>query len=223
MCAYNTDSSAGKTPVFQLHRMSKDEFRQLEISFTISDSPFGRMVIASTDKGICYLSFGENTTEGLQRRFPFSLMKQTENTLIEEVKKIVEKWGDTSAMSENTSFVRISEEKRIQATDDSTTFNNMPLPLHLYGTEFQVEVWHQLLSIPFAQLTTYKAIADQSGRPKAVRATGTAIGNNPVALLIPCHRVVTSAGKTGGYRWGMVLKSKLIELEKSLNIVDSSV
>jgi len=179
----------------QLHRMTADEFRQLEIAYTITESPFGPMLIATSGKGICYLSFGENGTEGLHQRYPFARIQPKENSWHRDVKKIVEQsvfFGENSG-------------------PDAPA-----LPLHVFGTDFQFNVWQQLLLIPYGKQTCYKAIAANVGRPKAVRATGTAIGNNPVALLIPCHRVVTSAGKTGGYRWGIALKTRLIEAEKNV-------
>ena len=87
------------------------------------------------------------------------------------------------------------------------------LKLHLKGTEFQLKVWESLLKIPQGGLTTYGEIANGIYKPKASRAVGTAIGSNPVALLIPCHRVIQSSGKLGGYMWGVARKQAIIGWE----------
>jgi O-6-methylguanine DNA methyltransferase len=84
------------------------------------------------------------------------------------------------------------------------------IQLDLRGTVFQRKVWETLLQIPSGQTATYKEIAALAGNPEAVRATGTAIGANPVAWYIPCHRVIRSDGKPGGYRWGLPLKKKML-------------
>lgn len=88
--------------------------------------------------------------------------------------------------------------------------------LYLHGTEFQHEVWRALLTIPYGHVATYGDIARSIGRPSASRAVGLAIGRNPVALLIPCHRVVPSGGGIGGYYWGAHLKRMILEYEKSV-------
>jgi AraC family transcriptional regulator of adaptative response/methylated-DNA-[protein]-cysteine methyltransferase len=83
----------------------------------------------------------------------------------------------------------------------------------LKGTDFQLKVWETLLKIPMGRLSTYHNIAEQIGSPKASRAVGTAIGSNPVAFLIPCHRVIQSSGKIGGYMWGNTRKTAIIGWE----------
>jgi AraC family transcriptional regulator of adaptative response/methylated-DNA-[protein]-cysteine methyltransferase len=85
--------------------------------------------------------------------------------------------------------------------------------LHLKGTDFQLKVWESLLKIPMGKLSTYGAIASQIGNPSASRAVGTAIGSNPVAFLIPCHRVIQSSGTFGGYMWGPTRKAAIIGWE----------
>jgi AraC family transcriptional regulator of adaptative response/methylated-DNA-[protein]-cysteine methyltransferase len=87
------------------------------------------------------------------------------------------------------------------------------IKLHLNGTAFQLKVWENLLKIPVGSLSTYGKIAGEMGKPSASRAIGTAIGKNPVAVLIPCHRVVQSSGKIGGFRWGSKRKSAIIAWE----------
>ena len=88
------------------------------------------------------------------------------------------------------------------------------VPLHLKGTEFQLRVWKELLNIPFGETTTYKDIAAALQTPKAFRAVGSAIGENPVSVLIPCHRVLRTDGALGGYHWGLERKVRLLEWEK---------
>jgi AraC family transcriptional regulator of adaptative response/methylated-DNA-[protein]-cysteine methyltransferase len=87
------------------------------------------------------------------------------------------------------------------------------IKLHLNGTPFQLKVWQSLLNIPQGKLTTYGAIAKSIGSPKSSRAVGTAIGVNPIAYLIPCHRVIRSSGEMGGYMWGVTRKSAMIGWE----------
>jgi len=89
------------------------------------------------------------------------------------------------------------------------------IKLHLKGTEFQLKVWETLLKIPMGQLSTYGNIAEQICSANASRAVGTAIGNNPVAFLIPCHRVIQSSGNIGGYMWGETRKTAIIGWESA--------
>jgi len=88
------------------------------------------------------------------------------------------------------------------------------LPLHIGGTDFQMDVWKSLLRIPSGELRSYRQIAAAIGKPKAWRAVASAIGKNPVAYLIPCHRVICSDGRIGGYRWGIGFKQKMLEQEE---------
>jgi AraC family transcriptional regulator of adaptative response/methylated-DNA-[protein]-cysteine methyltransferase len=88
------------------------------------------------------------------------------------------------------------------------------IKLHIQGTEFQLRVWQALLAIPFGHYSTYREIAHSIGKPKASRAVGNAIGSNPVTLFIPCHRVISSSGKLGDYKWGIERKAEIIEWER---------
>jgi methylated-DNA-[protein]-cysteine S-methyltransferase len=87
------------------------------------------------------------------------------------------------------------------------------LPLDMQGTDFQLDVWRQLLEIPYGKTRSYAQIAEAIGRPKAVRAVGAANGSNPVSIVVPCHRVIGSSGKLTGYGGGLPLKKRLLELE----------
>jgi O-6-methylguanine DNA methyltransferase len=98
---------------------------------------------------------------------------------------------------------------------DRKKFN---IPLDIEGTDFQKKVWGELLKIPYGKTSTYKKIAQRLGKNKAFRAVGKVIGTNPVCIAIPCHRVITSNGKIGGYSAGIRIKEKLLELEGSLSM-----
>ena len=92
----------------------------------------------------------------------------------------------------------------------------LDIPLHYNGTEFQRAVWHALQEIPYGETTTYGAIAEKIGKPKAVRAVGTAIGANPVMVVIPCHRVIGKNGTLTGFRGGLEMKEQLLKLETTV-------
>ena len=87
--------------------------------------------------------------------------------------------------------------------------------LEITGTDFQKSVWQELINIPYGETRTYKEIAQKINNPKALRAVGTAIGKNPFFIIIPCHRVIRSDGKMGGFAYGLDVKEKLLDLEKS--------
>lgn len=176
----------------KIEGMTPGEFKNggenLNINYSFFGSPFGKIIVASTPKGICHLAFAENEPAGfiaLQYKFP---------------KAIFEKTTDDFQKNAVTIF--------------SADWKNLPLiKLHLKGTEFQLKVWEALLKIPIGQLTTYGKIAKQIKIPNGSRAVGTAIGANPVAWLIPCHRVIQSSGIVGGYHWGTTRKAAIIGWE----------
>lgn len=156
------------------------------IRWAVVDTKLGKMLLAATEKGICRLSFDEDEGE-LARRFP---------------KATIEKGG--AAMKELV-------EGAIAAIDHPA---NMPdLPLDVQGTAFQQAVWQELRRIPAGETRSYADIAAAVGKPKAVRAAGSANGANNVAVLIPCHRVIRTDGSLGGYAYGLERKQKLLELE----------
>lgn len=178
--------------------MSPDELinngENLSINYSFADSPFGNVILASTLKGICHMAFFENKVDALvnlQKRFPNAVY-----TLETDVKQ------------QNALLVFQDEKK--QANE---------IKLHLKGTPFQLKVWKSLVKIPIGSLSTYAKIAKEMKKPSAARAIGTAIGKNPVAILIPCHRVVQSSGKIGGFRWGSEKKSAIIAWEAEKVIV----
>lgn len=167
----------------------KKQGRGLLINYSFENTPFGEVLIASTAKGICYMAFVEGKQEGfgdLRKRFPLASLNEVEKS---------------------TWHAGVS---RIWSEPLST---KSKLSLYVAGSPFQLKVWEALLSIPLGELSTYGAIAKQIGNPNASRAVGTAIGQNPIAYLIPCHRVIRSTGEVGGYMWGPNRKTSMIGWE----------
>ncbi len=168
----------------------KNGGKNLHINYSFAESPFGNLLVASTPKGVCYLGFAEDepkALEDLQAKFPNARFQQKLDLLQQNALFIFQ--NDWSKLGE--------------------------IKLHLKGTDFQLKVWEALLKIPMGKLSTYGSIAEQIGNPKASRAVGTAIGSNPVAFLIPCHRVIQSSGVFGGYFWGTTRKTAIIGWESA--------
>ena len=169
----------------------KNGGEQLTICYSFADTAFGRAIVASTDRGICHLAFFEDKSdaiETLKNQFPRATYRCDTNEIQQNALCIFEKdWHDLQTIK-----------------------------LHLKGSAFQLKVWEALLKIPSSQLSTYGKIAQSIGSPKAARPVGSAIGSNPVAYLIPCHRVIQSSGALGGYHWGLPRKSAIIGWEAAL-------
>ena len=156
------------------------------IHWAVVPTSLGQMLVAATDKGVCRLSFNEGA-EALEARFPQAELSQGGAkfaALLAEVVAAVEAPGD---------FAHI--------------------PLDVKGTAFQEAVWRELRRIPKGETRTYAQLAAAVGKPKAVRAAGSANGANHVSVLIPCHRVIRTGGGLGGYAWGLDIKRKLLEKE----------
>lgn len=169
----------------------KNGGENLSINYSFAESPFGNILVASTSKGICHMSFADDekeALEALQKKFPKATYRQMVDLTQQDVLYIF--------------------------THDWSKLNQ--IKLHLRGTEFQLKVWETLLKIPMGQLTTYGSIAKQIQTPNASRAVGTAIGANPVAFLIPCHRIIQSTGVFGQYHWGSIRKTAIIGWEAAL-------
>lgn len=166
----------------------KNGGENLTLNYQFTDSPFGKIIIASTSRGIAHLAFVEGEREALthlQARFPKATFRRKSDRL-------------------QQTALRIFGKKRSELGDIS---------LHLKGTDFQLNVWKALLTIPPGRLSTYGNIAARIDRPTACRAVGTAVGDNPVAFLIPCHRVIQSSGVLGNYHWGTSRKTAMIGWE----------
>jgi len=182
----------------QLEAITPGEYRArgqgLGIRYGLGDSPFGIVFVARTARGICRVAFLENehpasldeAVADLQASWPLAHLSADPDAA-----------ADVAGMLAGT-----------------LPANGKPLSLHLKGTNFQLAVWRALLRIPPGRATTYAEVAAAAGNPPAVRATGTAIGANPVAFLIPCHRVIRQSGALGGYRWGLVRKQALQAWER---------
>ncbi len=175
--------------------MTPDKYRRGAIAATvryaIADSPLGRMLVAATEKGVCAIQFARSDgelIEGLKREFPFAVRKPDQGGL--------QAWVETllATMTGHES--------------------NAALPLDIRATAFQRRVWTYLQSIPFGETLSYSQVAKAIGRPSASRAVARACATNPVAVAIPCHRVVRKDGDTSGYRWGMERKKALLEMEQ---------
>ncbi len=166
----------------------KNGGRDLHIRYSFSTSPFGEIIIASTDTGICHLAFITNRKEAvshLTNQFPNALLEQKSDEMQHHALRFFS--GDWSDLQK--------------------------VKLHLKGTPFQLKVWQSLLRIPSGCVSTYAGIAETIRNPNATRAVGSAIGANPVAYLIPCHRVIRSSGITGEYHWGADRKTALLGWE----------
>lgn len=167
----------------------------LSINYSLVESPFGDILVAATPKGICHMAFTDDLKEAfnlLQEKFPNARYFQTVDTI-----------------QQNALFIFTQDWNKLGE-----------IKLHLKGTDFQLKVWNALLKIPMGRLTTYGDIASKLNNSKASRAVGTAIGNNPVAFLIPCHRVIRSSGELGGYRWGFTRKAAIIGWEATRNDIE---
>ena len=152
------------------------------------DSPYGPAWVMGTDRGICGLGFAaemgaDETLQDLTRRWPAATYLRDEDAL--------RPWA-------------------VAAFGGGA---NADTALHLIGAPFQIKVWEALLHIPEGQVTTYSDLARMVGHPKAVRAVGTAVGRNPISLLIPCHRALRKSGELGGYHWGLPVKRAMLARE----------
>lgn len=168
----------------------KNGGKDLYINYSFAESPFGNVIVASTSKGVCYMAFEEDEKiafEKLYLKFPNAHFH-----------------SKLDLLQQNALYI---------FQDD---WNKLPaIKLHLKGTAFQLKVWESLLKIPMGKLSTYGKLAGDIGNPKASRAVGSAIGGNPVAFLIPCHRVIQSTGAVGGYMWGPTRKTAIIGWENA--------
>ncbi len=183
--------------------MTPDKYRRgaiaAAIRYACADSPLGRMLIAATEVGICSIQFAGSDgelIEGLKREFPFAVRKPDEGGLQAWVAALLSKMWSRLAL-ENTG-------KELNAA----------LPLDIRATAFQRRVWTYLQSIPFGATRSYSQVAKAIGQPSASRAVARACATNPVAVAIPCHRVVRGDGNISGYRWGVERKKTLLEMEQ---------
>lgn len=159
----------------------------VNIRYGLHYTPFGKCLIAATERGICHLSFVE----------------AGEGTAIDN---LVADWAQAQMIEDGKATAPLA----LRIFSPSAEAQRTPMNLHLRGTNFQIKVWEALLNIPAGAVTTYEHIAAQIGKPAALRAVGTAVGHNPIAYLIPCHRVIRKAGEFGNYRYGSARKKAIL-------------
>ena len=168
----------------------KNGGEKLQIKYSFAETPFGNIIVASTTKGVCRLAFADEEVQALKELmnlFPSAHYRQVVDTI-----------------QQNALFIFSQDWKDLSR-----------IKLHLKGTAFQLKVWEALLKIPLGGLTTYSRVAESVGNARASRAVGSAVGDNPVAFLIPCHRVIRSTGVIGQYHWGSTRKTAIIGWESS--------
>ena len=173
--------------------INRHQGSDLHISYGFHPSPFGRCLLALTDRGICSLAFVDSEEQAaainrLQKSWPRAALKQDPELIGQLVNRIFSKPDGPQ-----------------------------PIDLLVNGTDFQIKVWEALLRIPSGCVCSYEDIARRIGQSGAARAVGAAVGSNPVACLIPCHRVIRKSGHTGGYRWGTARKKAMIDWEAAGN------
>jgi AraC family transcriptional regulator of adaptative response/methylated-DNA-[protein]-cysteine methyltransferase len=169
----------------------KNGGKELSINYSFAETPFGNIIVASTPKGICYMAFADDREDALSQlkdQFPNAAYTQVVDMAQQDALHIFKKdWTELPAIK-----------------------------LHLKGSSFQLKVWEALLKIPMGGLCSYADISQKIALPKASRAVGSAVGANPVAFLIPCHRVIKSTGEFGQYHWGPTRKTAMIGWEAAL-------
>lgn len=159
-----------------------------KIEFGFAESPFGEIIVARTWNGVCDLQF-------------------LDYNRLETIHELAGRWGEYTPTTQSNTMAETVERTIFEGYDH-------PVRLDLRGTDFQLRVWRELRNIPFGSTATYQQVAERIGDPKAVRAVATAIAQNPVAMLVPCHRVIHSDGTLGEYHWGRDLKKMLLQWEK---------
>ena len=165
-----------------------------EIHSTQFESLFGKIVAASTSKGLCFLGF--------------------ENEYNSALADSIKKWPKSELVfdsQESDFYLNILKQDFLALIK-----GEKKLDFDLQGTEFQQKVWRELIAIPIGKTRTYQDISNRIGQPMASRAVGTAVGKNPISLLIPCHRIILKSGQIGGYHWGQELKRNILDWEASV-------
>ena len=161
----------------------------LTIRYGLHDTPFGEALIGLTERGICHLGFIDNS-EG------------------DAIDALVSGWPQARMVEDYNVTASL-----VEPIFDLSQRSKKPLHLYLRGTNFQIKVWEALLRIPPGAVVSYQGLAEQAGHPGASRAVGTALGRNPIAVLIPCHRVIRKLGEFGNYRYGLARKKALLGWE----------
>jgi AraC family transcriptional regulator of adaptative response/methylated-DNA-[protein]-cysteine methyltransferase len=165
----------------------------LEIAYGLHPSPFGECLLAVTERGLCALSFVDEADP---------------RAALQDLRR---RWSRARLLEDNERTAAMIR----RVFDSSAESNHAPIPLLLKGTNFQIKVWEALLRIPPGAVTSYSRLATAIGNPAAGRAVGSAVGANPIAYLIPCHRVILSTGAFGNYRYGALRKKAILGWEQA--------
>jgi AraC family transcriptional regulator of adaptative response/methylated-DNA-[protein]-cysteine methyltransferase len=168
----------------------RDGGRDVRISFAVADTPLGALIVAATEKGLCAVRLGDSRdalVENLGREFPAAELVADDGELTSTIEQILAHISGGAPTPQ--------------------------LPLDVQATAFQRRVWEALQAIPRGETRTYRQVAEAIGQPAAARAVASACADNPVALVVPCHRVVRSDGGLGGYRWGIERKAEILRRE----------
>ena len=184
------DTRLGMTPL-----QDREGGRGLSISHATAKTPLGLLMIGATDRGICFLQFGESE-KALEKQLVAEYPAATHAPMPKAQAATFDAW--MRALGDYLDGHRAS----------------LDLPLDVRGTAFQMRVWRYLQSIPYGEVQSYGEVARGIGQPKAVRAVASACAHNTIALAIPCHRVIRGNGELGGYRWGLARKRTLIDRER---------
>ncbi|MDR1793083.1 MAG: methylated-DNA--[protein]-cysteine S-methyltransferase [Bacteroidales bacterium] len=169
--------------------MSVQEYNNLHLNYKFYTIKWGKVLLATSEKGLCALLFAtseEEAIDDLKRRYKNAILRSQSDAIQQKTIEILQNWDKSH--------------------------QNIP-KFHIKGSDFECKVWDKLLEIPYNQRVTYGQIAQQIGKSSACRAVGNAVGNNPISILIPCHRVIKATGELGNYRWGKTLKKELLQFE----------
>ncbi len=180
----------------------KSHGQGIQITYGFHPTPFGECLLALTERGICFLAFVDKSREAALNELNLT-------------------WANAS-LSEDPSHTAPVIEKIFPPHSEKQASRQKPeaIPLHLRGTNFQIKVWEALLNLPEGKVTSYESLAEQMGSTRAARAVGNAVAHNPVAYLIPCHRVLKKSGEFGSYRYGPERKKAILgwEMARSDNL-----
>ncbi len=160
------------------------------ITFTVVGSPLGRLLVATTERGVCRITLGTNDValeRGLRDEFSAAEVVRDDGALDSTINEVLRRIDGAAPAAE--------------------------LSVDIRGTAFQQQIWRELVCIPRGETRSYREVAEAVGKPRAARAVGNACGSNPVAIVVPCHRVVASDGGLGGYGWGLDRKRLLLDNE----------
>ncbi|PWT73330.1 MAG: bifunctional DNA-binding transcriptional regulator/O6-methylguanine-DNA methyltransferase Ada [Chloroflexi bacterium] len=185
------DTRLGMTP-----RQYREGGRNVAITHVTIPSPLGQIMIGATDRGLCFVQFGDTPAgllKALKQEYPAATLQEMRRPYSPEFRKWVSALADYIAGRQP----------------------HLDLPIDIRATAFQMRVWNYLQSIPYGTVQSYGEVAAAIGEPKSARAVARACASNTMAMVIPCHRVVRGTGELGGYRWGLARKRTLIDQERS--------